>query len=111
MVAQFGIISEHRHFIPRGNYLWELIHPQDADGMPIFNPHGKYIVKLFVQGKWRQVVIDDVVPVGIAAAGYSAVHAPLLPAASVPTVIWPQLLTKALLRAFQADLNAPMQQF
>ena len=20
----------------------------------LFNPHGKYIVKLFVQGKWRQ---------------------------------------------------------
>lgn len=56
----------------------ELIYPQDEEGIPfrcpnlkswesclerfvgfvgvarLFNPHGKYIVKLFVQGKWRK---------------------------------------------------------
>jgi len=108
ITAQFAIIGEHRRFIPRGGYLWELIYPQDEEGMAIFNPHGKYIVRLFLQGQWRQVVVDDVVPVGIAAPGTGAVHAPMFPAAATPGVIWPQLLTKALLKAYQADLQAQM---
>eukprot|EP00927_Polykrikos_kofoidii_P047912 TRINITY_DN42196_c0_g1_i1.p1 TRINITY_DN42196_c0_g1~~TRINITY_DN42196_c0_g1_i1.p1 ORF type:complete len:1595 (-),score=402.63 TRINITY_DN42196_c0_g1_i1:87-4871(-) len=108
IAAQFALIGEIRQFIPRGFFLWELIYPQDADGMPYFNPHGKYIVKLFIQGMWRQVTIDDVVPVGIAAAGYSAVHASVFPSSTLPNTIWPQLLTKALLRAFQSELQVPM---
>ena len=29
-----------------------------------YNPRGKYIVRLFLHNKWRQVLVDDVVPVG-----------------------------------------------
>ncbi len=39
---------------------------RNEDGMPLFNPHGKYVVKLYVQGMWREVMVDDVVPVGSA---------------------------------------------
>lgn len=105
IAAQFAIIAEHRHCMPRGSFLWELIYPQDKDGMALFNPHGKYIVKLFIQGAWRQVLVDDVVPVGIAAPGSGAVHAPVLPSSSLPGTIWPQLLTKALLTAYQGDMQ------
>jgi hypothetical protein len=105
IAAQFAVIAEHRRFIPRGSFLWELIYPQDEDGLPLFNPHGKYVVKLFVQGSWRMVQVDDVVPVGIAAAGSGSVHAPVMPASSVPGVIWPALLTKAILTAFQPALH------
>ncbi len=64
IATQIAAIAEQRWMMPKGSFLWELIHPQDEEGVPLFNPHGKYIVRLFLQGKWRQVLIDDVVPVG-----------------------------------------------
>jgi calpain-7 len=39
-----------------------LIYPQDENGKPIFNPAGKYVVKLYVNGLWRMVTIDDFFP-------------------------------------------------
>lgn len=104
IAAQFAAVAEHKLLVPKGYYLWELIYPQDEEGVPLFNPHGKYIVKLFVQGRWRQVLIDDVVPVGFAMHGIN-VHAPVLPSSPNANVIWPQLLAKGLMRAFQDDLG------
>lgn len=106
IASQFAIIAEHRRLIPRGYFLWELIYPQGEDGVPLFNPHGKYIVRLYVQGRWRQVLIDDVVPAGN--SNVSGSFAAVLPSSGLPGVLWPQLLAKALLRAFQADLSQPM---
>jgi calpain-7 len=39
------------------------IYPQNAQGVPIYNPFGMYFVRLFVNGVWRKVVIDDMLPV------------------------------------------------
>ncbi|KAJ2088269.1 cysteine protease [Coemansia sp. RSA 1813] len=39
------------------------IYPRSSTGVPAFNPSGKYMVKLFVNGLWRRVVIDDLLPV------------------------------------------------
>ncbi|KAJ1961695.1 cysteine protease [Dipsacomyces acuminosporus] len=39
------------------------IYPQGPSGKPVFNPCGKYMVKLFINGFWRRVVIDDLLPV------------------------------------------------
>eukprot|EP00899_Mesostigma_viride_P008850 jgi/Mesvir1/17967/Mv22635-RA.3 len=36
--------------------------PQDAAGVPLFNPQGKYVAKLFFNGIWRRVLIDDLLP-------------------------------------------------
>jgi calpain-7 len=30
---------------------------------PIYNPEGKYIVKLYLNGNWRGVEVDDYLPV------------------------------------------------
>merc|ERR1719223_4307 len=73
--------------------------------MPLFNPHGKYSVRLFVQGRWWHVSIDDVVPVGAAGGDVGGI-VPLMPSSATSSVLWPQLLAKALLQAYQDDLNA-----
>ncbi|KAG7346312.1 calpain family cysteine protease [Nitzschia inconspicua] len=39
-----------------------IIYPQDNNGIPIYNPEGKYIVKLWLNGVARQVVVDDRLP-------------------------------------------------
>lgn len=104
IAAQFAAVAEHKLLVPNGYYLWELIYPQDEEGVPLYNPNGKYIIKLFVQGRWRQIIIDDVVPVGFAMHGMN-VYAPVLPSSPNPNVIWPQLLAKGLMRAFQDDLG------
>lgn len=38
------------------------IFPKDHLGYPIYNPCGKYIVKLFINGEWRAVEVDDYLP-------------------------------------------------
>ncbi|KAF0685589.1 Aste57867_22557 [Aphanomyces stellatus] len=42
----------------------KIIYPQDARGMPIVNPGGKYIVKLWANGVPRKVEVDDFLPLG-----------------------------------------------
>lgn len=106
IAAQIAIIAEHRDYLPHGRFLWELIYPQNEDGVPFYNPHGKYSVKLYVQGTWREVLVDDVVPVG-SATGSASLHAPILPSCAGNS-IWPMILSKGLLRAYSHDLRSPI---
>mmetsp|Transcript_22018 Transcript_22018/g.21752 ORF Transcript_22018/g.21752 Transcript_22018/m.21752 type:complete len:653 (+) Transcript_22018:95-2053(+) len=39
------------------------IYPQDKYRNPIYNPFGQYVVKLYVNGLWRAVRVDDFFPV------------------------------------------------
>ena len=58
---------------------------------PLVNPSGKYAVKLFWVGKWRKVIVDDMIPC-------NEEDMPLLPTSSNQNEIWPLILFKALLK-------------
>ncbi|KAI8894553.1 hypothetical protein BC833DRAFT_651992 [Globomyces pollinis-pini] len=70
---------------------WDNIYPKAKDGLPTYNPSGKYMVKLFWLGCWRKIVIDDKIPVDVNGK-------PLMLCSSVPNELWPMLLCKALLK-------------
>ncbi|KAJ2656472.1 cysteine protease [Coemansia sp. RSA 1199] len=62
-VAALCVSVEYEHRFKR-QLITQHVYPQGRNGMPVFNPAGKYMVKLFVNGLWRRVVIDDLLPVG-----------------------------------------------
>ena len=69
-----------------------IIYPQNKYGQPIYNPYGKYIVKLFLNGVQRKVVVDDFLPV-------DPVRGTLLCSYSTnPAEIWVSIVEKAYLK-------------
>ena len=70
-------------------FLWEAIYPQVAETRkPIYNPAGKYAVKVFLAGKWRMLLVDDTVPLG-------PYEEPLLLTSPNTGELWPTILAKA----------------
>ncbi|XP_067938129.1 calpain-7-like isoform X2 [Watersipora subatra] len=62
-VASLAISAQYeRKFGTR--LLTRIIHPQNKRGDPIYNPCGKYMVELHINGVPRKVVIDDYLPMG-----------------------------------------------
>eukprot|EP00980_Cylindrotheca_fusiformis_P004080 scaffold880_cov132-Cylindrotheca_fusiformis.AAC.76 len=49
----------------RRRLITAIIYPQSKAGVPLYNPSGKYIVKLWLNGVARQVVVDDRLPIDI----------------------------------------------
>lgn len=84
--------------VKSGEYLWELIYPH-APGTchPVYNPHGKYCVRLFIDGAFRRIVIDDYLPVDV-------LGRPFLSFTSQKE-IWPALLAKALFVALKSNCH------
>lgn len=74
--------------------LWNSIYPQMSSGKPVYNPSGKYAVKLFLGGKWRKVVVTDTIPMGK--------DGPAIASSLQPLELWPLLLSKAVYSVFTA---------
>ena len=107
-------LPSFRHSIGPGQYLWELIGPKlptenDAPAgpstssskqiLPIVSKNGLYVVKLFFQGTWRVVKVDDQVPL-------DADGKPLLPVFMGPNrEIWLFLLLKAALKCCSSHIG------
>jgi len=87
-------IEEERHII-QDTFLWRAIHPQLPNGKPVYNPAGKYCVRLYLCGKWRRVYVDDSLPV-------TADGAPALACSADTLELWPLLLAKAIYSVYSA---------
>ncbi|XP_026190398.1 uncharacterized protein LOC34618272 [Cyclospora cayetanensis] len=96
----FGFLAECAVFLPRGLFLWELLHPQTEKGFPLVNPQGVYGLRLFLDGAWRVVEIDDFVPVG------GPQGSPVFPGSANAHELWGPLIAKGLLKAFRNILAA-----
>ncbi|KAK7199702.1 hypothetical protein NESM_000016000 [Novymonas esmeraldas] len=85
-------VEQAQRYVPEGAYLWELVYPH-APGTchPVYNPFGKYAVKLFIDGAHRKVLVDDALPVDV-------LGRPLLSTTSRKE-LWPCLLAKAVVKA------------
>ena len=67
------------------------IFPQDNNGNPIYNPTGEYKIKLFINGTWRGVTIDDFLPIDV--------NGNWLGAYSSRGKMWVSLIEKAYLKS------------
>ena len=79
------------------------IYPQ-RDGIPYYNPKGKYILKLYQHGKPRKVIIDDRMPCNINSEY-------ILPQCEVLEEIWPAIFFKGLTKLNMYKIRHPSYYF
>lgn len=62
MIASLCICSAfERRFKKR--LITSILYPKDSNGIPVINPNGKYMVKLWLNGIARSVIVDDRLPI------------------------------------------------
>lgn len=74
--------------------LWNSIYPQLPSGRPVYNASGKYAVKLFLAGKWRKVIVTDLMPM--------TADGPATASSREPLELWPAILSKAVYSVYTA---------
>jgi hypothetical protein len=89
IASYFRVLLSHTSNVLQDDpFLWEAIYPQ-KNGRPIYNPAGKYAVKVFAAGKWRKLLIDDRIPC-------DDNRTPCFVRSTKPGELWPSLLSKAI---------------
>lgn len=74
------------------DHVWKKIYPQE-DGVPVFNPSGRYWVKLYHMGQLTKVEIDDKFPI--------TYGNDLFPKSEDLYQIWPQIFSKAICKLYK----------
>ncbi|KAK9850788.1 hypothetical protein WJX84_009005 [Apatococcus fuscideae] len=90
IAAALSTIESWSTRIANGKFLWELVYPQDKNGLPCKSPSGKYHIKTNCVGNWRRLIVDDRIPVDS--------NGRILIPNWDPPQLWPLLLGKALLK-------------
>lgn len=89
-VASISVAAHHEHTF-KSRLISSCIFPQDDSGLPVYNPLGKYNIKMWLNGVERKVTIDDRLPADSAGR--------LLCAASQHVgELWVSLIEKAFLQ-------------
>ncbi|WVQ73824.1 hypothetical protein IAR50_003405 [Cryptococcus sp. DSM 104548] len=61
VVAAVGVGVEHDRLF-KTSFGWSNLYPQSADGRPRRSENGKHVLKLLLNGAWRSVVFDSLLP-------------------------------------------------
>eukprot|EP00057_Strongylocentrotus_purpuratus_P006163 XP_011660637.1 PREDICTED: androglobin isoform X28 [Strongylocentrotus purpuratus] len=80
------------------DHIYALCKVGKAPHLPLYNPHGKYIIRVYWMGTWRKVTVDDTIP-------FDDNGKMLLPCSRLTHELWPMLLTKALIKVFSLDYS------
>lgn len=95
-IASIMAISNHMSLF-ESSFLKDIIYPHNKDGFPLYNPYGKYIIKLFINGEFRSVVVDDRILI------HQNYNINLLGQSLIPNELWVTLIEKALLKVYYTD--------